>query len=39
MPNKVSYEHGARKLMAQDGPDPNDEFRKKPQRIESPRSA
>jgi len=29
MPNKVSYEHGARKLMAQDGPDPNDEFSQK----------
>ncbi len=29
MSDKVSYEHGARKLMAQDGPDPSDEFSQK----------
>lgn len=29
MPDKVSYEHGARKLMAQDTSDPNDEFSQK----------
>jgi hypothetical protein len=26
MSQKTSYEHGARKPMAQDGPDPSDEF-------------
>ena len=29
MSHIVSYEHGTRKLMSQDGPDPSDEFSQK----------